>query len=370
MDASAQSGRLSQPSPGEEAEPARGFWRAFKCTGGAGLQAVWSRNKPNRTRTECWGQRGSLTAGAGRGRPHMLRGREAEERRAGKMTPATPRAPASIACGCTCPGGAQGAGGGGEDQPRALRGLHRPSDGGSAHPSAAAAGVGLGGPSGRPREPAWPRPRAHRPSVSLRPRAGRAQARARRGGREPGDQESGVLGSRRAPPRWKLCEVPKLARNCWASPGAASPAPWLATRSALALEAGQSGADRRSWAPSSRSSPYHPPEGEPGLQHPSPCSGAGWRGGLADTRLGHRIQSGASPSDPALGVGRGKVVPRGVGNRCPPDCSTETLKGFAKTFLWDPSVAHMNQLPAPVRGPFHTCSFWAWRTALPALLPN
>lgn len=128
--------------------------RFSSARGGAGLQAVWSRNKPNRTRTECWGQRGSLTAGAGRGRPHMPRGREAEERRAGKMTPATPRAPASIACGCTCPGGAQRAGGGGEDQPRALRGLHRPRDGGSAHPSAAAAGVGLGGPSGRPREPA------------------------------------------------------------------------------------------------------------------------------------------------------------------------------------------------------------------------
>lgn len=46
----------------------------------------------------------------------------------------------------------------------------------------------------------------------------------------------------------------------------------------------------------------------------------------------------------------------GVGNRGPPDCSTETPKGFAKTFLWDASLAHMNQLPAPVRGPFHTCS--------------
>lgn len=121
---------------------------------GAGLQAVSSQNKPIRTRTECWGQRGSLTSGARWGRPHMPRGREAEERRAGKMTLATPRAPASIARGCTCPGGAQRAGGRGEGLPRALRGFHRPSDGGSAHPSAAAAGVGLGGPSGRPREPA------------------------------------------------------------------------------------------------------------------------------------------------------------------------------------------------------------------------
>lgn len=146
IDASAQNGR-------RQGEPARSIWPVFKCTGGAGLQAVSSRNKPIRTRTECWGQRGSLTSGARRGGPHMPRGREAEERRAGKMTPATPRAPASIARRCTCPGGAQRAGGGGEGQPRALRGLHRPSDGGSAHPLAAAAGGGLRGPSGRPREP-------------------------------------------------------------------------------------------------------------------------------------------------------------------------------------------------------------------------
>lgn len=114
----------------------------------------------------------------------------------------------------------------------------------------------------------------------FRPRAGRAQERARRGGREPGDQESGVRGRRRAPPRWKLCEVPKGARNCCPSPGAAGPALWLGWRRAARWPSELVRVEQTEAPgppPAGAVLPY-PPEGEPGFRHPSPCGGAGWRG--------------------------------------------------------------------------------------------
>lgn len=155
-------------------------------------------------------------------------------------------------------------------------------------------------------------------------------------------------------------------------PGAAGPASWLGWRRAARrpselVRVEQT--DAPGPPPQERSFPIRLKVSLASGIHPPAAAQSGE--GIGGHEGGPQDPEWSLPqSDPAFGVGRRKVVLGGVGNRGPPDCSTETRKGFAKTFLWDPSLAHMNQLPAPVRGSFHTCSFWAWRKALPALLPN
>lgn len=189
---------FSQQDPREEDELELSIWLIFKCPCGSASSSL-DLNKAIWTLSKCTGQLGSLIAGQGRGQRHKSRGLEAWEPRVRKCDPGDLKHPPPPSLAAPPALGAHRSSEGDDGQLRALSGLHQPPNVGFADPATPAAGVGLGGRSGRSWKFARPRPRVRRPSASLRPAAGPGGAGAGGVQPRPGVEEWGAPGAGELP---------------------------------------------------------------------------------------------------------------------------------------------------------------------------
>lgn len=137
----------------ERANQARSIWRGFKCTAGATQDL-----RQSRVGTSPFGL--EPNAGTAVAQPRVRAGRAPHAERPGgggrrswENDPQRPHAPPPPPLAAAPAQVERSRPRRGEGQPRALRGLHRPSSGGS-HPLAAAAGGGLRGTVRAPPRPA------------------------------------------------------------------------------------------------------------------------------------------------------------------------------------------------------------------------